>query len=120
MIATSIISSTDERTIRVKRVTRKANINKIKNFYHLVSGKALGQLKTAKLQRKLDALDENIMVFEAIQDRLEIVAQSETLTKEENEINTCRMQHEDFRSGLYDLIQTKEAFNSAQSIPLKT
>ena len=74
---TSIVSSTDERTLRVKRGTRKANIKKIKNYYHLVSDKPLGQLKTADLQRKLDALDENIMVFEAIQDRLDIIAHSD-------------------------------------------
>ena len=89
----SIASSTDEGTLRVKRGTRKANIKKIRNYYHLVVDKPLSQLKTADLQRKLYALDENIMVFEAIQDRLDIICDSDALAEEENEIDTLRMQH---------------------------
>ena len=111
-----IASSTDERTLRVKRGTRKANIKKIKNYYHSVVDKPLSQLKMANLQRKLDALDENIMVFEAIQDRLDIICDSDALTEEENDINTLRVQQEELCSGLCDLIQAKQTFHMARTI----
>ena len=112
----SIASFTDERLLRVKRGTRKGNIKKIRNYYHLVVNKPLSQLKVADLQRKLDALDENVMVFETIQDRLDIICDSEALAEEEKDIDTLRIQQDELRSGLCDLIQAKEAFHMARTI----
>ena len=53
------------------------------------------------------------MVLEAIQDKLEIICDSDALTEEENEIDTLRMQQDELRSGLCDLIQAKQAFHNA-------
>ena len=103
----SIASSTNKRTLRVKHSTQKANIKKIRNYYHTVVGKLLRQVKVADLQRKLDALEENFMVLEAIQDRLEAVCDSDALAEEENEIYTLRLQQDELCSGLCDLIQAK-------------
>ena len=88
----SIASSTDERILRVKRSTRKANIKKIRNYFLLVVDKPLSQFKTTDLQRKLDTLDENIMEFEVIQDRLVIICDSNTLAEEEDKIDSLHMQ----------------------------
>ena len=74
------------------------------------------QLKAADLQRKLDALEENIMVFEAIQDRLDAICDSDELAEEENEIDTLCIQQDELCSGLFDLIQAKRAFHMARTI----
>ena len=68
------------------------------------------------MQRKLDALDENIMVIEGIQDRLDIICDSEALAEEEKDIDTLRIQQDELRSGLCDRIQAKEAFDMARTI----
>ena len=107
-----IASSTDERTPRVKRGTRKANIKRIRNYYHTVVGKPLRQLKAADLQRKLDALEENIMVFKAIQDRLDAICDFDALAEDENEIDTLCIQQDELHSGFC----AKRAFDMARTI----
>ena len=56
------------------------------------------------------------MVFEAIQDRLDIICDSKALAEEEKDIDTLRNQQNELHSGLCDLIQAKEAFHMARTI----
>ena len=79
-------------------------------------GKPLRKLKAADLQRKLDALEENIMVFEAIQDRLDAICDSDAFAEEEKEIDTLRIQQDELRSGLCDLIQAEKALHMDPTI----
>ena len=82
----------------------------------------LNQLKMADLQKKLDTLDEKIMILEAIQHRLDIISHFDAVTKEENEIDTCHIQQDEIEAvwpnsqRLCGLIQAKEVFHRVQSI----
>ena len=62
----SNMDQVDEKVLRAKRGTRKGNVRNIRNYYQSVAGKALSELKTQDLQRKIDALDENVGAFEQL------------------------------------------------------
>ena len=106
----------DEKVLRAKRGTRKGNARKIRNYYELVAGKALSELKTQDLQRKVDALDENVGAFEQLQEHIELLAERPPNEEEEKELDVWRLRTEELRSELCALLQAREAYNMAKSI----
>ena len=57
--------------IRNKRRSRKANIKKIQKSLLVIKEKPLASLPQDDLKRKISTLEENIMAYELLQDRLE-------------------------------------------------
>ena len=112
----SNMDQVDEKVLRAKRGTRKGNVRKIRNYYESVAGKALSELKTQDLQRKIDALDENVGAFEQLQEQMELLTERLPNEDEEKELDAWRLGTEELRSELCALLQAREAYNMAKSI----
>ena len=76
----------------------------------------LSELKTQDLQRKIDALDENVGAYEQLQEQIELLTERLPNEEEEKELDAWRLGTEELRSELCALLQAREAYNMAKSI----
>ena len=81
-----LASINDVRTIKSKRAARKGNLKRLSNYYDSLKGTPVRQLKIIGLQKHLAAVEENAAAYDLIQDRLEEVADEETVRTDETEV----------------------------------
>ena len=105
-----LASINDVRTIKSKRSARKGNLKRLSNYYHTLKSVPLRQLKIAELQKRLAAVEENATAYDLIQDRLEEVADEETVRADETEVLEQRRLNGELLLAYQDLIDAGQAW----------
>ena len=76
----------DVQTIKSKRQACKGNLKWLSNYYQSLKGLPLWKFKIIELQKRLVAVEEDPASYDLIQDRLEEVADEETVRADETEV----------------------------------
>ena len=105
-----LASINDVRTIKNKRSARKGNLKRLSNYYHSLKGVPLRQLKITELQKRLASVEENAAAYDLIQDRLEEVADEETVRADETEVMEQRRLNGELLLAYQDLIDASQAW----------
>ena len=105
-----LASINDVRTIKSKRSAHKGNLKRLSNYYHTLKSVPLWQLKIAEVQKRLAAVEENATAYDLIQDRLEEVADEETVRADETEVLEQRRLNGELLLAYQDLIDAGQAW----------
>ncbi len=65
---------TDTRSLRSKRGARKGNLKRLSNYFNSAEDIPLERQRLSDLEKRLNAVAENILAYDLIQNRLEEVA----------------------------------------------
>ena len=76
----ALVGITDVRTLKSKRGARRGNLNRQSNHYQATVDLLLDLLNLQDLEKRLEAVEENIAAYKLIQDRLEEVAETDALS----------------------------------------
>lgn len=74
---------TDVRYLRSKRSARKGNVTRAGNYLDTLTHTPLKDLDIDDLERRLETVQENIDIFESIQDRIEELEDEDSLEAEQ-------------------------------------
>ena len=92
----------DVKTLKAKRTARKGSIKRLENYLDTLAGVALPRLPLANMERKMAVLQENILAYDSIQERMSQVCTAEQLEAEEAD----EIRQHSYNTKLQELYQT--------------